>query len=269
MNASTTFPLSREEEFAKLVLEDKGAVVTPIPRRSNQTPDFDVQFAGAHYIFEVKTREEDQERAAERHATMARGEVHGDHAELKRRNTISGIIEDGVNQLKVHGPPEAFRVLWVHCCNPWGERYKHQFFNAFYGSTRLYDLDDNDFKVDALYFRDSDFFRYRANLDGAVIVMELPGTDEGQLFCLANDNSAKYQAFRTSPLPQAFPVGFYDPLAQEAAGEAVVIRGAFDRRNDNAVMAYLNKLTGRVKLFNMDFNHTSASIAVPRDLTQP
>jgi hypothetical protein len=53
MNASTTYPLSREEEFAKLVLEDKGAVVTPIPRRSNQTPGFDVRFAGAHYIVEV------------------------------------------------------------------------------------------------------------------------------------------------------------------------------------------------------------------------
>jgi hypothetical protein len=267
MNTSAAAVLNREEQYAKLVLEDKGAVVTPIPRTSDKTPDFDVQF-GAHYIIEVKTREEDQARVQERHATLARGEVHGDHAELQRKNTTSGIIEDGAKQLGGYGPPEAFRVLWVHCSDPWGERYKHQFFNALYGSTRLYDLDDTDFKVDALYFRDSDFFRYRAHLDGAVIIMELPGTDETKLFCLANDHSAKYQTFRTSPLAQTFPVGFYDPAGAEAAGEAVVVRGAFDRRDANAVMAHLNQATGRRTLYNMDFNHASATIAVPRDLVR-
>lgn len=254
--------LSREEGFVKAVLEDKGAAVTPVARGCMQTPDFDVQFGGAHYIVEVKTREEDLARADARHATLLRGEVHGDSDSLGRKNTISSIIESGVDQLQAYGPMAAFRVVWVHCSAPFGERYKEQFFNAFYGSTRLYDLDDRNYKVDGIYFRDSDFFRFRATLDGAVITMEV-GEGVVQLFVLANDHSAKYEAFRVSPLPEAFPVGFYDPVAQEAAGDAVVIRGAFDRRNASAVLAHIHQLTGR-RIYNIDFSHTSATIAVPR-----
>ncbi|MFL6600171.1 MAG: hypothetical protein ACJ8R9_02475 [Steroidobacteraceae bacterium] len=254
--------LSPEEEFIKAVLEHKGAAVTPIPRKSEQTPDFDVQFGGVNYIVEVKTRGEAEERAEARRASFLRGDVHGDSEELKRKNTISSIIESGVVQLKAYGQADAMRVLWVHCSKPFGERYKEQFFNAFYGSTLLFDLDDRDYKVEGIYFRDSDFFRYRATLDGAVITMDLGG-GEVQIFCLANDQSAKYEAFRGSPLPQAFPVGFYDPAAKEAAGEAVVIRGAFDRRNANVVLAHLHQLTGR-KIFNMDLTHASATVAIPR-----
>jgi hypothetical protein len=254
--------LSPEEQFVKAVLEDKGAVVTPIPRTSERTPDFDVSLGGAAYIVEVKTREEDEERAEAREETLKRGEVHGDSDALKRKNTISGIIAWGVDQLRSYGPAEAFRVLWIHCGGQFGERYKHQFFNALYGTTRLYDLDDQDYRVDALYFRESDFFRYRDALDGAVITMEVG--QECQLFCLANDHSAKYQAFRTSPLLLAFPDGFYDPVAREAAGDALIVRGAVDRRNEDAVNAHLYKLTGR-RVYNMDFTHTTATIAVPRE----
>jgi len=98
--------------------------------------------------------------------------------------------------------------------------------------------------------------------------MELPGVNTTQLFCFANDNSPKYPAFRASPLPQVFPVGLHDPLAREASGEAVVVRGAFDRRNENAAIAHLKQVTGRKRLLNMDFNHASATIAVPRGTIQ-
>lgn len=153
------------------------------------------------------------------------------------------------------------RVLWVHCGAPNGEAHKHQFFNALYGATRLYDIDDPSYKVDGLYFRDSDFFRYRALLDGAVITME---TGEGcELFCLCNDHGQGYQTFRVSPLAQAFPVGLYDPLQQEAAGQALIIRGAFDRRRADVVSAHLHQITGR-SIYSMDFSLTSATIAVPR-----
>ncbi len=162
-----------------------------------------------------------------------------------------------------YGPADAFRVLWIHCGGSFSERYKHQFFNAFYGSTRLYDIDDTEYKVDGLYFSDSDFLRYRSTLDGAVITTEV-GAHESQLFCLCNDRSPNYEAFRVSPLPLAFPVGLYDPMAQEAAGDAVVIRGNFDRRKPDAVLSHLHQLTGR-KIYNMDFTHASATITAPRD----
>lgn len=89
-------------------------------------------------------------------------------------------------------------------------------------------------------------------------------TGEGcQLFCLCNDHGPGYQTFRVSPLAQAFPVGLYDPLQQEAAGEALIIRGAFDRRRADVVSANLHQITGR-RVYSMDFSMTSDTIAVPR-----
>jgi hypothetical protein len=258
---SPSVTLTPEEEYVKAILEDKGAQVVLITRTSDRTPDFDVQFSGTRYIVEVKTREEDKARVQTRHETLARGEVHGESQELKRKNTISRIIDDGVEQLVTVTDPNVHRIIWVHCGAPNGEAHKHQFFNAFYGATRLYDIDDTSYKVDGLYSRDSDLFRYRALLDGAVITMEIG--DECQLFCLCNNHSPNYQAFRVSPLAQAFPVGLYDPLQQEAAGEALVIRGTFDRRRADAVSAHLYQITGR-RIYNIDFNMTSATIAVPR-----
>ena len=256
--------LSTEELFVKAILEDKGAKVDPMPRTSEKTPDFDVDFSGVQYIVEVKTKEEDETSIGERRQTLQRGEVYGESAELKRKNTISGIIKWGVEQLANYGSSETFRVLWIHCGGFHSERFKHQFFTAFCGSTRLRDLEDSKFQVNGLYFRDSDFFRDRSVLDGAVITMELH--EECKLFCLANDHSAKYEAFRASPLAKAFPAGFYDPLAEEAAGDAIVIRGNIDRRQPHVVQAHLSQSTGRAKLYNTDFNIATATVAVPKEL---
>lgn len=134
-------------------------------------------FSGTRYIVEVKTREEDNARVQSRHESLRRGEVHGESQDLKRKNAISRIIDDGVEQLAT-----------VTDSN---------------GATRLYDIDDTNYKVDGLHFRDSDLFRYRALLDGAAITMEIG--DECQLFYLCNDHSPSYQAFRVSPLAQAEP----------------------------------------------------------------
>lgn len=261
--SSTAVTLTPEEEFVKAVLEDKGALVVPIPRTTDRTPDFDVEFCGARYIVEVKAREEDEGRVQARQDTLARGEVHGESQELKRKNAISRIIDDGVEQLATVADSNVHRILWVHCGPPNGEAHKHQFFNAFYGATRLYDIDDTNYKVDGLYFRDSDFFRYRAVLAGAVITMQIG--DECQLFCLCNDHSPGYEAFRQSPIAKAFPVGLYDPLQQEAAGEALVMRGTFDRRRADVVSAHLYQITGR-RIYSMDFSMASAIIAVSRGM---
>src|SRR5689334_18577123 len=99
--------LSAEEQFVKAILEDKGANVRPIPRATDKTPDFDVEFGGVQYIIEVKTKEEDEGSVETRRQALQRGEVHGESFELKRKNTISGIIEWSTEQLASYGPPQA------------------------------------------------------------------------------------------------------------------------------------------------------------------
>ena len=251
--------LSSDEEFAKAVLESVGAKVEPVERSGDRTPDFQIWFGTVHYIVEVKTRTEDDDRARHRREALQRGDVAADSLELRRSNTISGIIADGVDQLDAFDGPVAFRVLWVHTDGMFSESYKLQFFNALYGSTRLYDFYDKQFKVDGLYFRDSDFFRYRDSLDAAVSTMQVG--EVCKLFCYLNDQSPRFDAIRTSPLVNAFPERLYDPIVQEAAGEALIVRGDVNRGNAAAVLAHLHKLTGR-RLHHADFTHATAIVSV-------
>lgn len=255
--------LTPEEQFAKAVLESVGATVTPIEELPDvRTPDFFVTLGGTDYIIEVKTREEEDERAQARHDALERGEVAEDSDGLKRKNTISGIIDWGVEQLAGYGDASALRVLWINCVGPFSDRYKLQFFNALYGSVRLYDMDDSDFKVDCLYYRDSDFFRHRAWLDAAFVAMETGDGTQG--FVLLNDLSPNFERMRSSPLARAFPAGLCDPLIEEVSGETVIVRGPMDRRDANAVMGHLQKHTGRARLYVMDFGHMSVMVGMPR-----
>jgi hypothetical protein len=244
-----------------------GLAVTPIHARSDRR-SADLRAAGAKngYVIEVKCREEDRERARARRARLSLGEVVGESEGLARKNAVSGIIADAAEQLAADATDADVRVLWLHLEGFSAERDYHQFRNTLYGSTHIIDI-DQDAKWECLYFRDSDFFRYRQQLDGAVI-LQMQSVDtrlaEATVYCLANDLSPRYKSFIESELFRAFPVGAFDPREAERVGEALIVRGNVDRRDAEAVLAYLRGATGRARLINMDLSIWTASIAVGR-----
>ncbi len=127
------------------------------------------------------------------------------------------MLKKALTAAKAGRSSEASRVLLESTAATTGvNSYRHQFLNAMRridAARRTTGSTYGQFKVDALYFRDSDFFRYRSNLDGAVIIMELPGSDQPQLFIASRTTiRRRYQALRRSPWRKHSLSAVYDPL---------------------------------------------------------
>jgi len=83
--------------------------------------------------------------------------------------------------------------------------------------------------------------------------------------CL-NPYSQNCEALRDSPFARKLTIGLVDPVAQEAAGKALIADTDIDRRNPEEVLNYLRAKYRIPKLLNMDMNMASAIIATPPGL---
>lgn len=113
------------------------------------------------------------------------------------------------------------------------------------------------------FFRNSDFYRYRHHLDGAVAA-HLNGDTVTMKLCL-NPHAEGWKALRDSPYARNFKLGLIDPVAEEAAGEAYIVDGDISRADEYAVIQFLEKKYGLTKVQNMDMNMASAVVRVPHE----
>jgi hypothetical protein len=136
-----------------------------------------------------------------------------------------------------------------------------QFIATLYGSTKIFELNRPGLK-DCYFFRNADFYRFREQLDGAVVAY-LRGDHVTVKLCL-NPYSAGWQKLRDSPFAANFKLGLIDPLAEESAGTAYIADTDLDRSDPHAIVRFLQQKYALEQPHNMDMNLASALVAVPR-----
>lgn len=249
------------EQLVTLILEHLGAQVLKIPHAQGRTPDFIATIGGARYLIELKAKGEDPSREARRNEVLGRGEIAEDHDTVGRKNVIAGLVADAVSQLReFSSEPVDYRLVWLLGWGRLRKLYFDQFESALYGTTNIFDLGPgaDQYTRPCYYFALSDFFRHRDTLDGAIIWCD----ESGRL--LINDLSPRYPQFRSSPLAEAMSKGRIDPREKEAQGDAYYVDGDVDRRNEAAVLQYLQQKYGKPRLMNIQMGYHAAAMAVPR-----
>lgn len=249
-----------KKQLQVLLREEFGLSAREIPERpGHKTPDLEVTSSlGDVTILELKSKGDDPVALATEQEALKGGGIVSRSTPLNRRNTLSGIIEDGVEQLRGYLLPEgAFAVLWLHSWGRNAELLMDRFRATLFGTTNLIDLGTTRDTRTGFFFGFNDFHRFRDVLDGAILSVET----ECQL-CI-NSLSARVSEFRQSGFVKTFAKGLCDPTAQEERGEAYIVDCDMDRRNKQEVLKYVRGKYGRSRLIDMDLTHHSGMMAIP------
>lgn len=236
-----------------------GANVTPIPTSSKEESDLLVEYPGLRLLVEEKTKLEDPARERARNETLAQGHVHGSTQPLRHNNRLSAIVGKASKQLSSTGAEvdHDLRLIWFTGVGFDGEAKHYQFMSTLYGSTRVFQLHEETMRT-CYFFRNSDFFRYREQIDGAV-ASYLTGSSLTVKLCL-NPYSAQWRKLRDSPFASNFKVGLVDPMAEEARGGAYIADTDIQRADESAVLHYVEQKYGLTMAQHMDLGLTSAVV---------
>ncbi len=250
--------------IAEAILKHWGAMVEPVPTSQKEESDWLATLGGFRLLIEEKTKLENPESAAARMASLQSGQVYGSTTPLSPNNRVSGIIGKAAKQLISTGADVQHdaRVIWFTSVGFDRDTKDHQAYSTLYGATKTFDLDRSASLQDCFFFYNSEFFRHQ-DIDGAYLVVADQGTAIVRL-CL-NPFSTRWTSLRDSPFAKRLVTGLVDPVAQEAAAEAMLVDGPVDRRDGGAVLSYLRAKYGIQKLMNMDMNMASAVVAVPHE----
>lgn len=257
--------MSEPFSIAKQVLEEAwGAKVRVLPTSSKDECDLLADFEGVRLLVEEKTKFDDPLEQQKREATLAAGEVHGSVLPLRHNNRLSGIVRKATKQLSSTASDidHQFRIVWFTGVGFHAEAKHYQFISTLYGSTRIFELNKPKMR-ECYFFRNSDFFRYRDSLDGAVAAF-LKGDNLTVKLCL-NPYSNSWEGLRDSPFAANFKLGLIDPVAEEAAGESYIADTDLPRTNEQTIIRFLEEKYGLEMAHNMDMNMASAVVRVPNE----
>jgi hypothetical protein len=228
-------------------------------QQDRRTPDLEVRSPqGDLTILELKAKGDDPSQLALEIEALKEGGIVHRSVPLERRNTLSGIIEEGVEQLRQYEVPTGtFHVLWLHSWGRDAELLRDRFSATLFGSTNLIDLGPTRDTRTGFFFHFNDFFRFRDILDGAIISVET-----GCQLCI-NSLSPRADEFRKSGFVTAFAKGLCDPKVLEERGEAYIVDCDLDRRNTHDVLKYVRKKYGKERLLDLNLTMHSGTMAVP------
>ena len=250
--------MTKDEEFVFNLLSGVGFQVTKLPesdKKSVQTPDFLAVLEDVSYIVELKSKSANRDKKTNRERTLTSGEVHGEIEPLVRMNPCSRIIESAKSQLKASSDDSAFHIAWFMAVDYNSSSTMHQFKAALYGSMTLVDFSTGTHGV-CYYFENSDFYRFRDNLDGAIV-----SSQEELILCI-NTLSPRYSEFRQSPICRVLESGLCDPEELAQQGVAYIVDGDMNRGNKEEVLAYLQNKHQQPMLTDMGMIHMAASVLV-------
>jgi hypothetical protein len=232
-------------------LRAMGFDVDPLDEREDdKTPDLLVTGGGQRFLVEVKTKEDDPALQDRLRAQLAIRRTAMTFAYWGPRNTVAKRVSCGVRQLEAY-PAEArdFSLLWLHASGADAASQFEQFRFTLYGATNVYSVFDRTFMRECFYFHNSAFYRWRAVLDGAIC----SSISEAAFFL--NSYSPRFGALRESALTRAFANAVVDPVALEAAGEALLADCTINRRDCDGVKQYLQTKYKREGLDHIHVGH--------------
>ena len=252
----------QESVFRPLVkqfLSQFGFEVSDVYEKENRkSPDFDVVGKSDRYTLELKIKGDDPVEIHNDKNALLKGELVSKTIPVGPRNTLAGILRDGVKQINDHDPErKTFHIIWVHSAGKDPNLLNSRFHATLYGTETLFSIRKTDV-ITCYYFHDSTFFSWREFLDGAI----LSHNDQIQL-CI-NTLSPKVDNFRNSELTLAMANGLCDPDELGHRYDDLYIADCpFDRKNENDVLKYLQKKYGLDHLQTIPMSQHSSSIALP------
>ncbi len=250
--------------MVKAVLEQHfNLAVGKIPESESQTPDYLASDENDSYIIEVKEKGDNEDVTDARTEALSNDELFEFSQYLTPRSVTEGVIRSGRRQINAYvNNPRAFRIVWVHCVGLSYEVTREQVIAGIYGSTTVTDWGSDDaFAGTCYYMNESQFFRYRSDLDAVVITCE---NSEFKI-CL-NNHSPRYAALKDSMFVSNMEGGVCDPPEEDSKGEAFLVDGPIDRRDRGAVMEYLKGKYNTEKLMVMPMQYVSVHAAVPHEM---
>lgn len=252
--------------YARALLEHWGVSVQDIPTsdaEQKQEADFLASFDGVRVIIEEKTKEDDPGYLAHRAKELQRGQIHSFTLPLVRNETLAGLVRDASRQLRSSSElPHEFRLMWFTATGVHAQGKYEQFMATLYGRTNLLEMNASGYRR-CYYFRNADFFRRAAVIDGAVAAYT-HGKSISAKLCL-NSLSPRFQSLRSSPVLRPFGTAVEDPIALEAEGSAFVLDSDLDRKQEGALLSYLQSKYSTGPLMKFDLGYTNASLLVPKD----
>ncbi|MBI4191098.1 MAG: hypothetical protein HY525_11245 [Betaproteobacteria bacterium] len=253
-----------EPTYADVVFKHLGFDVEPIPTDAEERADWKVTVGPSVFLVEEKIKLDDAEMLVRRRVALDGGQVFPTHVPIKPDNTLSGITRKAATQIAATAPhvPHDFRIVWFTAAGRLHEPKRMQYVATLYGSTNIFQLGQPGLKR-CYFFRNSDFFRHRDTLDGAVVA-ELDGKDISARLCL-NPLSPRYKTLKASPLSASFGTAIIDPLKEEADGEAFLVDCDLDRAKSNEVLQFLQSKYSVDKIMDMDMGFASAEVSVKAD----
>lgn len=157
---------------------------------------------------------------------------------MSRDQAVQSLIRECVRQLR--GENDAtFRIGWVHCEGFDSDTDQVQLQNSFLGTEYLLDRGIGGRAYACHFFRESDFWRYRADLDGAIVSRQL-GHDQVNVSVLLNPYSPRLGRLRASAFVAAVgPTALVDVVAEEMERTCLIADCTIDRRDATGVLAYV------------------------------
>jgi hypothetical protein len=252
--------VSTEPTFADVVFKHLGFDVEPIPTDVEERADWKVTVGPVVMLVEEKVKLDDRGMLVRRRVALDGGQVFPTHVPIKPDNTLSGITRKAAAQIVATAPHVShdFRIVWFTAAGQLHEPRRMQYLATLYGTTNIFQLGQSRLKR-CYFFRNSDFFRHRNTLDGAVVA-EIEDQDISARLCL-NPLSPRYEKLKASPLSASFGTAVVDPLKEEADGEAYLVDSDLDRTKTNEVLQFLQSKYRVDKIMNMDMSFARAEVA--------
>lgn len=191
---------------------------------------------GSHsYLLEVKSRDDDKAYVTQ----LERQGFAEKEASLGRTNSLSAALRDAHKQLL--GTPtgrDTFRIIVITASKEDTERDFRQIIGTLYGSVDLLTDDQNGVAIakTCYYFTFNEFFKMR-EVDAALIF-----TNEGSLLLLNTFRHALPRFHQTRLyLQYKERSAVLDPVAEERAGDAMIADCDIDRKEEKAVIRYIEQ----------------------------
>ncbi|MBI4833869.1 MAG: hypothetical protein HY811_03490 [Planctomycetes bacterium] len=251
----------REDDFkpkVKKFLKGLGIDVRDIPSQGNgKTPDFSAKSNNDSYTIELKIKGDDVEETGREKEVLERGEILEKSIPIEPRNTLSGIVDDGVKQMKFHDRDnKTYHILWIHSAGQDPKLHYERFKSTLFGTGTFFSTGKET--MICYYFNESAFYKHRNSLDGVILSV----SDQCQL-CV-NTLSSRKDKFRQSDLYKNLSNALLDPDAEEDTEEGIMIADCdIDRKHQGDVVKYLQKKYNLSSLVPAVLEQYSCVSAIP------
>lgn len=247
------------ENVVKTTLEDWGFKVQKIEESKIKTPDFLCSKDNQNYLIELKTKFPNPELKSKRNETLKSGNLFDDISPIIRKKYLSRIIQNSTKQLKSpQNLDNPYRIVWLHCEGFNALTHFNQYKSSLYGLMKIFPLEQNHL-YDCYYFGNSDFYKYKEILDGAII-----SYPDNLLICV-NNLSMRYNDFKNSSFIKSFKDRHLDPINEEKKGIALIVDNAVDRSKPDLVIKFLEDKYDICKLMPITMKHATATVSISKN----